>query len=110
MTGNEVFRIPTARPEAVLEPTGVGDAYRAGLLKGMVRGYPWPVTGRIGALAAAYVIEHPGPQPKPYTIEAFVARYRANFGETPELDDLLGQPPSDAPSLSHIGHDGGQVG
>jgi adenosine kinase len=81
--------VPVARPDAVLEPTGVGDAYRAGLIVGLVRGFPWPVTGRIAALAAAYVIEHPGPQPPPYTIEAFVDRYRGSFGDTPELEELL---------------------
>jgi adenosine kinase len=91
VTRDQVHQIPTAKPDAVLEPTGVGDAYRAGLIKGLAYGYPWPVTGRIAALAAAYVIEHPGPQPRPYTLEAFVARYRENFGSTDELDDVLGQ-------------------
>jgi adenosine kinase len=81
--------VPVAIPERVLEPTGVGDAYRAGLMVGLVHGYPWPVSGRIAALAAAYVIEHPGPQPKPYTIAEFVARYRDNFGDPPELQDML---------------------
>lgn len=89
VTRDEVIEIPIARPDAVLEPTGVGDAYRAGLIKGLLRGYPWPVTGRIAALAAAYVIEHPGPQPRPYTITEFVARYRKNFSDTAELQDLL---------------------
>jgi adenosine kinase len=88
MEGTE-FQIPIAKPHAVLEPTGVGDAYRAGLIKGLLRGYPWPVTGRIAALAAAYVIEHPGPQPLPYTLQQFVARYQGNFGDTPELEDML---------------------
>ncbi len=91
VTRDKVYQVPTAKPDAVLEPTGVGDAYRAGLIKGLAYGYPWPVTGRIAALAAAYVIEHPGPQPRPYTLEAFVARYRRDFGNTDELDDLLGQ-------------------
>jgi adenosine kinase len=89
VTRDQVFQVPVAKPDAVLEPTGVGDAYRAGLIKGLVYGYPWPVTGRVAALAAAYVIEHPGPQPRPYTLEAFTARYRENFGATEELDDLL---------------------
>jgi adenosine kinase len=89
VTQEQVIQVPIARPHAVLEPTGVGDAYRAGLIKGLVHGYPWPVSGRIAALAAAYVIEHPGPQPRPYTIEAFVARYGENFG-TSELEDWLG--------------------
>ena len=73
-------------PTVVLEPTGVGDAYRAGLLKGLAQGYSWPVIGRIAALAAVYVIEHPGPQPRPYSIAEFVARYRENFGDTIELE------------------------
>jgi len=90
VTQDRVFAVPAAKPDAVLEPTGVGDAYRAGLIKGLAHGCPWPVSGRIAALAAAYVIEQPGPQPKPYTLEAFVARYRANFGDSDELDNLLG--------------------
>jgi len=89
VTPEDELIVPIARPKAVLEPTGVGDAYRAGLIVGLVHGYPWPVTGRLGALAAAYVIEHPGPQPQPYTLQAFVDRYRENFGDGPELEDLL---------------------
>jgi adenosine kinase len=87
VTQDAVLNVPTARPDAVLEPTGVGDAYRAGLIKGIVHGYPWPVAGRLAALAAVYVIEHPGPQPRPYTLHEFVDRYRQNFGDTPELHD-----------------------
>ena len=89
VTQNQIIMVPTAKPEAVLEPTGVGDAYRAGLIMGMLHEYPWPVNGRIAALAAAYVIEHPGPQPQPYTLEEFAVRYRDNFGDTPELLDIL---------------------
>lgn len=89
VTQDDEIAVPVAKPEATLEPTGVGDAYRAGLILGLVRGYPWPVTGRIGALAATYVIEHPGPQPKPYTLKEFVDRYVGNFGDTPELEELL---------------------
>jgi adenosine kinase len=87
VTQNAVFEVPIAKPDAVLEPTGVGDAYRAGLIKGMVHGCSWPVSGRLAAVAAAYVIEYPGPQPRPYTLQEFVARYRRNFGDTPELRD-----------------------
>ncbi len=81
--------VPAATPRAAYDPTGVGDAYRAGLIKGLVRGYPWQVTGRLASLAAVHVLEHPGPQPQPYTLEAFAQRYRENFGPTPELADLL---------------------
>jgi adenosine kinase len=89
VTKDRAYLVPVAKPDAVLEPTGVGDAYRAGLIVGMARGFSWPVTGRIAALAAAYVIEHPGPQPRPYTIQELIARYHANFGDTPELAALL---------------------
>ena len=87
ITRDATFEIPAARPQAVLEPTGVGDAYRAGLIKGMLHGYPWPVAGRIAALAAVYVLENPGPQPRAYTLREFVTRYRENFGEG--IEDLL---------------------
>jgi adenosine kinase len=83
------LEVPTAKPRATYDPTGVGDAYRAGLIKGLVRGYSWEVTGRVASLAAVYVLEHPGPQPQPYTHQEFVRRYRENFGDTPELTDLL---------------------
>ncbi len=87
ITREDTFDIPPAKPQTVLEPTGVGDAYRAGLIKGMLRGYPWPITGRIAALAAVYVLENPGPQPRPYTLHEFVARYRENFGTG--IEDML---------------------
>jgi adenosine kinase len=86
---NAEIEVPVAKPAMILEPTGVGDAYRAGLIKGLSRGYDWPVIGRIGAVAAAYVIEWPGPQPRPYTLEEFAARYRENYGDAPELTDML---------------------
>lgn len=81
--------VPVARPQAIVDPTGVGDAFRAGLIVGLVRGYPWEVTGRLGALAAAYVLEQVGTMKHRYTLPEFVARYRANFGDAPELEDLV---------------------
>jgi adenosine kinase len=81
--------VPAARAEQVIEPTGVGDAYRAGLLTGIVRGYPWEVTCRLASLAAVYVIEQPGTMNHFYGLPEFVARYRQEFGDAPELVDLL---------------------
>ncbi len=83
--------VPVAPPIVVRDPTGVGDAFRAGLLLGLVRGYPWEVTGRLGALAATYVLEQVGTMSHHYTLPEFVARYRTTFGDTPELADLLAQ-------------------
>lgn len=87
ITADETIHIPVARPKAVLEPTGVGDAFRAGLIKGLAHNLPWPITGRIAALAAVYVLEHPGPQPQPYTMEEFAQRFKENFAM--ELPDWL---------------------
>jgi adenosine kinase len=87
--------VPVAAPKAIVDPTGVGDAFRAGLIVGLVRGYPWEVTGRLGTLAATYVLEQVGTMTHRYTLPEFVARYRANFGDAPELYGLLGAVISD---------------
>lgn len=81
--------VPAARPRAIVDPTGVGDAFRGGLLLGLVRSYPWEVTGRLGSLSAVYCLEHVGTMNHRYTLPEFVARYRENFGDVTELEDLL---------------------
>ena len=82
--------IPAVRPNILCEPTGVGDAYRAGIIKGVLHGYSWATTGRIASLAATYVLEQHGTQNHRYTRSEFVARYREAFGDSPELADLQG--------------------
>ncbi len=83
------YDVPAASEAQRLDPTGVGDAYRAGLLRGLRAGLPWPVIGRVASLAAVYVLESPGPQPCPYTREEFVQRYEAAFGAEPLLREAL---------------------
>ena len=80
--------IPAVPPHRSVEPTGVGDAYRAGVIAGYLRGYSWEATGRIGALAATYVLEEAGTQNHKYTLVEFTRRYRQNFGDGPEVADL----------------------
>ena len=75
--------IPPARPARVADPTGCGDAYRAGLLFGLQRGLDWPNTGRIASLAGAIKIEHHGTQQHGYDWATFAARFRDNFGYAP---------------------------
>ena len=87
--GEECIEIPAAPPEQARDPTGVGDAYRAGIIKGLVHGVSWPTTGRMASLAATYAIEHDGTQNHRYTLEEFLARYRRVFGPSEELDRLL---------------------
>jgi len=94
MASGQRIAIPAVPPCRMGEPTGVGDAYRAGIIKGMVRGYSWATTGRIAALAATYALEAHGPQNHHYTRPEFVARYRQNFGDAPELADLVLSPSS----------------
>ncbi|MEO8432165.1 MAG: carbohydrate kinase family protein [Acidobacteriota bacterium] len=78
--------IPAAPLEgAALDPTGVGDAFRAGLLRGLRAGLSWEIAGRMGSVAAAFCLEVQGPQPARYTIGAFVARYERSFGRESAL-------------------------
>lgn len=86
---DRTLSIPVLTPQPLAEPTGVGDAYRAGIIKGMLRGYSWETTGRIAALAATYVLEKHGTQNHTYSLKEFVARYRLAFGDAPELADLV---------------------
>ena len=75
-----LHRIPSARPEAVLDPTGCGDAYRAGLLYGIAQGWDWPTTGRLASLMGAVKIASRGGQNHHATKNELAARYREAFG------------------------------
>jgi adenosine kinase len=73
------FCVPCARPEAVVDPTGCGDAYRAGLIHGLLHGLNWETTGRVASLMGAIKIESRGPQNHSVTKAEFDRRYRDNF-------------------------------
>jgi adenosine kinase len=79
-TQGQTYEIPVAKPQALLDPTGCGDAYRAGLIYGLLQGLEWPVTGRIASLMGAVKIETAGTQNHAFTLTAFRERYRENFG------------------------------
>src|SRR5471032_368052 len=72
--------IPCAAARAVVDPTGCGDAYRAGLIHGLIHGLDWQTTGRIAALMGAMKIESRGPQNHEFTRAEFDRRYQDNFG------------------------------
>jgi len=76
------LEVPSARPRAVVDPTGCGDAYRAGLLHGLLQGLDWQSTGRIASLMGAIKIETRGPQNYSFTREEFARRLDENFGST----------------------------
>lgn len=77
--GREI-EIPCAKAVAVVDPTGCGDAYRAGLIYGLLRGLDWETTGRIASLLGAIKIESRGTQNHSFTKSQFEQRYEASFG------------------------------
>ncbi len=77
-------------PEAVMrEPTGVGDAYRAGLIRGISMGWDWELSALVGSLAATYVLEQVGTQNHRFTLRDFVDRFRTAFDDQGVLNTLL---------------------
>jgi len=81
-TQGQQLRIPAAKPAAVNDPTGCGDAYRAGLVYGLANKLGWDVTGRIASLIGAIKIASHGPQNHRFTRDEFATQYRAAFGHT----------------------------
>jgi adenosine kinase len=76
----QCIEIPAAKPSQILDPTGCGDAYRAGLLYGLINEYDWEITGRIASLLGAIKIEHNGTQNHVFSLDEFKQRYQDNFG------------------------------
>ncbi len=81
--------IPIVPPEAILDPTGVGDAFRSGFLKGYIHDLSFERCGQMGALAATYCLESDGPQSYAYDLREFIARFRKHFDDQGDLDRLI---------------------
>jgi adenosine kinase len=77
--GAREVAIPAVAPHTVVDPTGVGDAFRGGLLKGLATGADLEICCRLGSMAATYALEHLGGQSHAYTWDEFVARYNTHF-------------------------------
>ncbi len=86
--GDDIF-IPTVPERVIVDPTGVGDAFRGGFLAGYARGFDWKLCGEIGALAAVYCLEQRGPQAHSYARQEFVQRFREHFDDAGKLNVLL---------------------
>ena len=80
LTGGRRIEIPSVKPSAVVDPTGCGDAYRAGVLLGLENGFDWETTGRIASLLGSIKIASPGTQNHRFTPEEFRDRFEAAFG------------------------------
>jgi adenosine kinase len=72
--------IPAVPPLRIVDPTGVGDAFRGGFMKGLVRGTGVATAARLGSVAATYALEHLGGSSHAYTFDEFQSRYQQHFG------------------------------
>lgn len=80
-TKDSVMQIASAKPTQVTDPTGAGDAYRAGFLAGWTKNLDLKTCGQIGSIASCYAIEEYGTTSHKFTTHEFCARYKENFGE-----------------------------
>ncbi|MHC1740009.1 MAG: carbohydrate kinase family protein [Anaerolineaceae bacterium] len=88
-SAGKVYQIPIVPADKIADPTGVGDAFRGGFLRGYHLGLDLQTCGQMGALAATYVLEQKGTQNHHYTIAEFIKRYRDHFDDHGVLDVLV---------------------
>ncbi|MCY4537647.1 MAG: carbohydrate kinase family protein [Chloroflexi bacterium] len=86
---DEVMEIPAFAPAKIIDPTGAGDAYRAGLMAGIARGLPLEISAKVGALSATFALEQVGTQNHDFTATGFVERFRSLSDDGGHLDRLL---------------------
>ena len=79
--------VPAVPPTRIVDPTGVGDAFRGGFMKGLAKGADHVVSARMGAVAAAYALEHLGGQSHAYSWQEFRQRFEVNFGRHEALNE-----------------------
>jgi adenosine kinase len=80
-TRDGVTDVPAVEPHRIEDPTGVGDAFRGGFMKGLAMGVPFAVCAQLGSVAATYALEHLGGTSHAYTWKEFSARYEQHFGK-----------------------------
>ena len=79
-TAEKSYDIPPAHERRVTDPTGCGDAFRAGLIFGIEKGYDWLTIGRMGNLMGALKVEHPGTQNQRFDYDEFNEQFKQQFG------------------------------
>lgn len=79
-TQEQTYDVPPAHERRVTDPTGCGDAFRAGLIFGIEKGYDWMTIGRMGNLMGALKVEHPGTQNQRFDYKEFSEQFRQQFG------------------------------
>jgi adenosine kinase len=85
----DICHVPAVSPLKIIDPTGIGDAFRGGFLKGYSCGLDLTICGQIGSLAATYCLENDGPQGQEYSPAEFITRFREHFNDGGKLDVIL---------------------
>ncbi|MFA5318585.1 MAG: carbohydrate kinase family protein [Patescibacteria group bacterium] len=80
-TKDSGFSVPPAKPENTSDPTGAGDAYRAGFIKGLAEGWPLEICGRFAGVISCYTVEKYGTQTHKFNLEEAAKRYEDNFND-----------------------------
>ncbi|MAU10979.1 MAG: ribokinase [Anaerolineaceae bacterium] len=88
-TNGDVIPVPAFAPTEIKDPTGAGDAFRAGFIAGLSYDLPLEVAGEMGAMCATYALEHIGPQGHHYTLAQFIERFRSQSESSQQLENLL---------------------
>ncbi len=81
--GGKTLDIPSVKPEQLVDPTGCGDAYRAGLLYGLANGFDWPSSGRLASLLGSLKIASRGGQNHRFSRDEIAERFKEAFGHRP---------------------------
>lgn len=89
--GDEIIEAPVFPEVHIQDPTGVGDAFRAGLLRGLMSGWAARTSMLVGALCATYALEQVGTQTHHFTVQDFVERFRSTFDDEGAMDALLAE-------------------
>ena len=79
ITKTERTDVAAVAPARIVDPTGVGDAFRGGLMKGLALGLPYDLAAKIGSVAATYCLEHLGGQSHAYTFAEFMERFEQHY-------------------------------
>lgn len=82
LEASDRISLKAVAPRNIVDPTGVGDAFRGGFIKGMLQGLPLATCGRMGSLAATWCLENAGPQGHDFDVSRFADRYHKTYGET----------------------------
>lgn len=84
-TKKETIKIKPVKATKIIDPTGAGDAYRAGFVKGLINNLSLEECGQLGSLAAVYPVEYYGTQEHNYSLKEFKERYRENFKQEAKI-------------------------